>query len=49
MPRRVLGALLTVLVAIGSVLPWIGIPVDWLHAVSQIVDSSQPAMGPTRS
>jgi hypothetical protein len=46
MPRRLLGALLIVLMAVGSVLLWIGIPVGWLYLVSQLVDSSQPSMGP---
>src|SRR3954451_12978771 len=31
---------------VGSVLLWIGIPVGWLYLVSQLVDSSQPSMGP---
>jgi hypothetical protein len=46
MTRRLAGALLILLMAIGSVLLWIGIPVGWLYLVSQIVDSSQPSMGP---
>jgi hypothetical protein len=46
MPRRFLGALLILLMAVGSVLLWIGIPVGWLYLVSQLVDSSQPSMGP---
>jgi hypothetical protein len=46
MTRRLAGALLILLMAIGSVLLWIGIPVGWLYLVSQLVDSSQPAMGP---
>ena len=46
MPRRLLGALLIGLMAVGSVLLWIGIPVGWLYLVSQLVDSSQPSMGP---
>ena len=46
MPRRLLGALLILLMAVGSVLLWIGIPVGWLYLVSQLVDSSQPSMGP---
>jgi hypothetical protein len=46
MPRRLLGALLIALMAAGSVLLWIGIPVGWLYLASQLTDSSQPSMGP---
>jgi hypothetical protein len=46
MPRRLLGALLIGLMAVGSVLLWIGIPVGWLYLASQLTDSSQPSMGP---
>ena len=46
MPRRLLGALLILLMAVGSVLLWIGIPVGWLYLASQLVDSPQPSMGP---
>jgi hypothetical protein len=46
MPRRLVGALLIALMAVGSVLLWIGIPVGWLYLVSQLVDSSEPSMGP---
>ena len=34
------------LMAVGSVLLWIGIPVGWLYLASRITDSSQPSMGP---
>lgn len=34
------------LMAVGSVLLWIGVPVGWLYLASQLVDSSQPSMGP---
>jgi hypothetical protein len=44
--RRFLGALLIALMAIGSVLLWLGIPVGWLYIVSRLVKSSQPSMGP---
>jgi hypothetical protein len=44
--RRLLGALLIALMAIGSVLLWLGIPVGWLYIVSRLVKSSQPSMGP---
>ena len=44
--RRLLGALLIALMAIGSILLWLGIPVGWLYIVSRLVKSSQPSMGP---
>jgi hypothetical protein len=37
---------LIVLMAIGSVILWIGIPVGWLYIASLMVDSSQPTLGP---
>ena len=39
-------ALLIVLMAIGSVVLWLGIPIGWLYLASQLVDSSQPTLGP---
>ena len=44
--RRPLAAVLIVLMAIGSILLWLGIPVGWLYLVSRLVKSSQPSMGP---
>jgi hypothetical protein len=44
--RRLLGALLIALMAVGSVLLWLGIPLAWLYLASRLVDSSQPSMGP---
>jgi hypothetical protein len=41
----VAGALI-VLMAAGSVILWIGIPVGWLYLASQLVNSSQPTFGP---
>jgi hypothetical protein len=46
MTRRLVGALLILLMAAGSVLLWLGIPVGWLYLVSRLVDSSEPSMGP---
>src|SRR3954463_11671920 len=46
MTRTLVGAFLILLMAVGSILLWIGIPVGWLYLVSQLVDSSQPSMGP---
>jgi hypothetical protein len=37
---------LIALMAAGSVILWIGIPVGWIYAVSHMVDSSQPSLGP---
>lgn len=46
MTRRMLGALLIGLMAVGSVLLWIGIPLGWLYLASRVAGSSQPSMGP---
>ena len=37
--------LLVLLMAVGSVLMWIGIPVLWLYAASRLYDSSEPSFG----
>src|SRR3954453_18816369 len=44
-PARALGLLLILLMAIGSVLLWIGIPVGVLWVASRIATSAQPSMG----
>ena len=44
--RRLLGVLLIALMAVGSVLLWLGIPLGWLYLASHLVSSSQPSMGP---
>jgi hypothetical protein len=44
--RRLLAVVLIALMAIGSILLWLGIPVGWLYLVSRMVSSSQPSMGP---
>jgi hypothetical protein len=44
--RILLAALLIALMAIGSVVLWLGIPVGWLYLASRIVKSSQPSLGP---
>ena len=44
--RRLAAAGLIALMAIGSILLWLGIPVGWLYLVSRLVKSSQPSMGP---
>jgi hypothetical protein len=43
---RLVGILLIVLMAIGSVILWIVIPVGWLYLGSQLTSSSQPSLGP---
>jgi hypothetical protein len=37
---------LILVMAVGSVFLWIGIPVGWIYLVSRMVDSSQPSLGP---
>jgi hypothetical protein len=39
-------ALLIGLMAIGSVVLWIGVPLGWIGLASNIVDSSEPSMTP---
>jgi hypothetical protein len=39
-------ALVLLLMAVGSVLLWLAIPVGWVWIASQIVNSSQPTFGP---
>lgn len=39
-------ALVLLLMAVGSVLLWLAIPLGWVWIASQIVDSSQPTLGP---
>ena len=38
--------LLIVLMAVGSVVLWLGIPVFWLWLASRVVSTSQPTLGP---
>jgi hypothetical protein len=37
---------LILLMAVGSVFLWIGIPVGWLYLASRMVNTSQPTLGP---
>ena len=37
---------LIALMAVGSVILWIGIPIGWIYLVSRMVDTSQPSLGP---
>ena len=39
-------AFLILLMAIGSVILWVGIPIGWLYLASRLVDTSQPTLGP---
>jgi hypothetical protein len=43
--RGTVAALLVLVMAVGSILMWIGIPVFWLWLASRIADSSQPSIG----
>jgi hypothetical protein len=44
--KKPTAALLVVLMALGSIVLWIGIPVAWIWGVSQAVDTTQPQFGP---
>ena len=44
--RGTVAALLVLVMAAGSILMWIGVPVFWLWLASRMVDSSQPSLGP---
>jgi hypothetical protein len=44
--RKPAALFLIVVMAIGSVFLWLGIPVLWIYAVSQMVDTTQPQLGP---
>src|SRR5947208_13029921 len=37
---------LILLMAVGSVFLWIGIPIGWLYLASRMVKTSQPTLGP---
>ena len=37
---------LIALMAAGSVILWIGIPIGWIYLVSHMVNTSQPSLGP---
>jgi hypothetical protein len=43
---KVAAILLIALMAVGSVMMWLGVPFLWIWGVSQSVDTSQPKMGP---
>jgi hypothetical protein len=43
---KALAAVIVVLMAVAAMFLWVGIPLGWLWIGSQLVDSSQPSMGP---
>jgi hypothetical protein len=43
---RPIALLLVLLMAVGSVVLWIGIPVGWVWVASRTVKTSQPSLGP---
>ena len=43
---RPIALLLVLMMAVGSVVLWIGIPIGWVWVASRTVDSSQPSLGP---
>jgi hypothetical protein len=43
---RPIAVVLVLLMAVGSVVLWIGIPVGWVWVASRTVDTSQPTLGP---
>jgi hypothetical protein len=44
--RKAAAAVLIVAMSLASLFLWVGIPLGWLWIGSQLVDSSQPSMGP---
>ena len=44
--RTPVALFLILLMAVGSVFLWIGIPVGWLYVASRMVKTSQPTLGP---
>ncbi len=43
--RGTVAALLVLVMVVGSILMWIGVPAFWLWLASRIADSSQPSFG----
>ena len=46
MTRKVTAALIVAAMIVAAFTLWVGIPLGWLWIGSQLVDSSQPSMGP---
>lgn len=44
--NKVAAVLLILLMGVGSIFLWLGIPFLWIYGASQMVDSSQPSLGP---
>jgi hypothetical protein len=44
--KRPTALLLILVMAVGSVFLWLGIPFLWIYGVSQTVDTTQPQLGP---
>lgn len=44
--RRPVALLLILLMVVGSVFLWIGVPFLWIYGVSHMVKTSQPTLGP---
>lgn len=44
--NRVVAVALITVMAVGSVVMWLGVPYGWIYVVSKQVTSSQPTMGP---
>lgn len=44
--NRIVALLLILLMAVGSIVMWLVVPLGWIYGVSQSVKSSQPSMGP---
>jgi hypothetical protein len=44
--KKAAAAVLIVLMSVAALFLWVGIPLGWLWIGSQLVDSSQPSMGP---
>jgi hypothetical protein len=43
---KVVAVALIAVMAVGSVVLWLGVPFAWIYLASQVVSSSQPSMGP---
>ena len=43
---KLVAILLIALMAVGSVMMWLGVPFLWIYGVSQSVETSQPTLGP---
>jgi hypothetical protein len=46
MATKPIAVLLVLMMAVGSIVLWIGIPVGWVWVASRTVKSSQPSLGP---